>query len=176
MKLQCEICGGELLMDKPGEGAVCKNCGVSFSVDFLKNKLNNTVDNSVKNPIADFFSFKTEAAPVKKSGYNTYEELHEMIAGYFKHSMLREYEIEENVSPERFGAHPAAMKINFLFKKNGTPVLAVAILKSNRRQHGAVTSTIEAVSHCGIEYVDFFYGMPNEEHYVMGEVISALGF
>lgn len=37
--LQCDICGGQLEMDKSGAFAVCKSCGLSHSADRLKQKV-----------------------------------------------------------------------------------------------------------------------------------------
>lgn len=38
-KLQCEICGGSLLMDESGEFAACENCGMKFKKESIKKML-----------------------------------------------------------------------------------------------------------------------------------------
>ena len=39
MKLTCDLCGGELQMNLDGQGAVCVNCGMTYSVEHLRKKL-----------------------------------------------------------------------------------------------------------------------------------------
>ena len=39
MKLTCDICGAALQINSGGQGAVCTNCGVTYSTDRLKEKL-----------------------------------------------------------------------------------------------------------------------------------------
>lgn len=39
MKLTCDICGGELEMKAGEQGAICKTCGIAYSVESLKEKL-----------------------------------------------------------------------------------------------------------------------------------------
>lgn len=39
MKLTCDICGGALEMNAGGQGAVCANCGLTYSMERLKEKL-----------------------------------------------------------------------------------------------------------------------------------------
>lgn len=40
MKLACDICGGELQMSGSNEGASCVCCGMNYSIESLRNKLN----------------------------------------------------------------------------------------------------------------------------------------
>jgi len=40
MKLVCDICGGELEMEVGGKRAKCVNCGMTYSIERLKEKLN----------------------------------------------------------------------------------------------------------------------------------------
>ena len=35
-KLQCELCGGNLVMDESGEFAACENCGMRFKKETVK--------------------------------------------------------------------------------------------------------------------------------------------
>ena len=39
MKLVCEICGGTLEMKSGGKGAACTVCGLTYSLDYLKEML-----------------------------------------------------------------------------------------------------------------------------------------
>ncbi|MBQ3088375.1 MAG: hypothetical protein IJC36_01945 [Clostridia bacterium] len=40
MKLTCNICGAPLQMNPNNNGAFCTNCGMNYSVESLRNKLN----------------------------------------------------------------------------------------------------------------------------------------
>ena len=44
MKLTCDICGGTLQMNSGGTGATCVNCGMTYSVDRLREKLGGPAD------------------------------------------------------------------------------------------------------------------------------------
>ena len=39
MKLTCDVCGGELQMTIGGQSAVCVNCGITYTVERLREKL-----------------------------------------------------------------------------------------------------------------------------------------
>lgn len=39
MKLTCDVCGGELQMTSGGQTAVCVNCGITYSIERLREKL-----------------------------------------------------------------------------------------------------------------------------------------
>lgn len=39
MKLTCDICGGDLLMNTDGQSACCNRCGLAHSKERLKEKL-----------------------------------------------------------------------------------------------------------------------------------------
>lgn len=39
MKLTCDLCGGVLQMNLDGQGAVCGNCGMTYSLEHLRKKL-----------------------------------------------------------------------------------------------------------------------------------------
>lgn len=40
MKLTCDLCGGELQMNANSQGATCVGCGMNYSLDSLRKKLN----------------------------------------------------------------------------------------------------------------------------------------
>ena len=48
MKLTCDLCGGTLLMKRGGQEAACTQCGISYSIDRLREKLamNNVATNT----------------------------------------------------------------------------------------------------------------------------------
>ncbi len=37
--LKCDVCGGQLVMDAKGEFAICRSCGLAYSTDRLKQKV-----------------------------------------------------------------------------------------------------------------------------------------
>ena len=39
MKIKCDLCGGELLMDAGGQTASCVDCGMKHSLERLREKL-----------------------------------------------------------------------------------------------------------------------------------------
>lgn len=39
MKLTCDLCGSELQMTSGGQNAVCSNCGLTYSIERLREKL-----------------------------------------------------------------------------------------------------------------------------------------
>jgi len=47
MKLTCDVCGGELQMASGGQSALCVNCGITYSIDRLREKLGVKTDDSV---------------------------------------------------------------------------------------------------------------------------------
>lgn len=40
MKIMCDLCGSQLQMNADGQGAVCVNCGMTYTLDRLREKLN----------------------------------------------------------------------------------------------------------------------------------------
>lgn len=105
------------------------------------------------------------------------DELQGVFAQYFSSNLFECYEIEEFVSADTFGANNKCMPINFLFKKDNVPVLAVAIIRSAKAvRHGAVTGTKAALAAQKIKYIGFLAEMPNNEFYVKRKVLKALGF
>lgn len=46
MKLTCDVCGGELQMAFGGQSALCVNCGITYSIDRLREKLGVKNDDS----------------------------------------------------------------------------------------------------------------------------------
>lgn len=39
MKLTCDLCGGTLQMNTDGKGAVCTNCGLTYPIETLRQKM-----------------------------------------------------------------------------------------------------------------------------------------
>lgn len=94
---------------------------------------------------------------------------------YFTSAFFADYEIARDVDPTYFGAHPKCKPIQFLFKKNGKDVLAVAVLKYSSLTHPAVKDVKEACKNRRIPYLQFIVGYPNKEHYVVRRTLEELG-
>ena len=102
------------------------------------------------------------------------DELVAVFADYFKSPEFSEYDIRTNIPATEFGADPKCIPLQFLFSKNGNPVLAVAIVTKRGYTHGAVTGTQYAIIDNRIKYIRFFAGMPNEKDYVVSRVLDNL--
>ena len=94
---------------------------------------------------------------------------------YFANAFFAEYEIVRDVEPTYFGAHPKCKPIQFLFKKGGKDVLAVAVVTYTSISHPAVRSVQEHCESKNIKYLRFIVGYPNKEHYVIRRVLEELG-
>lgn len=94
---------------------------------------------------------------------------------YYANAFFVNYEIARDVEPTYFGAHPKCKPIQFLFKKDGKDVLAVAVLKYSSLTHPAVKDVKEACKKHQIPYLQFIVGYPNKEHYVVRRTLEELG-
>ncbi len=94
---------------------------------------------------------------------------------YFANAFFADYEIARDVEPTYFGAHPKCKPMQFLFRKNGKDVLAVAVLKYSSLSHPAVKDVKSACKNRGIPYLQFIVGYPNKEHYVVRRTLEELG-
>lgn len=70
--------------------------------------------------------------------------------------------------------HPACTPIQFMFKKNGAYVLAVAIVRNNTYRGMNVRGTQMICEKMRIPYIRFFEEMPNLEEYVIPRIKSYL--
>ncbi len=112
---------------------------------------------------------------IHKNDTRTEAQLVADFEKYFNNSLLEDYEIEREVSPEYFGVSPNCKSIQFLFKKNGKDVLAVAIVTYKNCTHPAIKNVKNACLEKGIKYLRFIEGYPNKEHYVVRRVLEELG-
>ena len=112
---------------------------------------------------------------VHKKDCRTEAEIVADFEKYFANAFFADYEIARDVEPTYFGAHPKCKPIQFLFKKNGKDVLAVAVLKYSSLTHPAVKDVKSACENQGIPYLQFIVGYPNKEHYVVRRTLEELG-
>lgn len=72
MKLTCDLCGGELEMKAGGQGAICTTCGLTYSMESLKEKLatsgetNTQTSNTEEEPIYDCKEYEVISAEPKR--------------------------------------------------------------------------------------------------------------
>lgn len=53
MKLTCDLCGGELQMNAGGQDATCLNCGLTYSIERLKEKMAASGETAPQTPAAE---------------------------------------------------------------------------------------------------------------------------
>lgn len=111
---------------------------------------------------------------VHRKDRRTEEQLVSDFAKHFDNTYFSDYEIVRDVDPTYFGAHRKCKPIQFLFKKNGKDVLAVAIVTYTSITHPAVKSVQKACEARDIEYLRFIVGYPNTEHYVVRRTLEEL--
>ena len=105
---------------------------------------------------------------------SNYEEFVKKIENVYNSQKFNGYEISRNIPASELGANEKCIPVNFLFKKNGAPVLAVLLLKVNRHSHIAVTGTMQACENKGIKVIYFYKDMPNKREYVLEKTIAGL--
>lgn len=90
-KLQCEICGGSLIMTEDGENAVCENCGMRFKKETIK-KMILELSGSVKID-----------GPVQVEGMESADALYRRGQGF---EQIEEYEKAKRVYKELTNKYP----------------------------------------------------------------------
>ncbi|MCR5207072.1 MAG: hypothetical protein K6C14_01165 [Eubacterium sp.] len=87
-----------------------------------------------------------------------------------------DYEVKKRVSAAELdpSCHPKCAPIQFLFIKNGTPVLAVALVRTNNYRGMNVVATKKIVEDRGIKYLRFFEEYANEKEYVVNRIKNNL--
>ena len=67
MKLTCDLCNGELQMTTGGQSAVCSNCGITYPIERLREKLGAQNTPIVDARSADLSTTPTVIAPTQDS-------------------------------------------------------------------------------------------------------------
>ena len=199
----CDICNGELTVARGGQYAVCEQCGMKHTIERVKEKLTfadnskkateyqteNFMDNGSFNEDtkiydANFTPLDDEIVDAETSEVivfeeentqpNDYEAFVKKIESIYNSQNFSGYEISRNVPAFELGANKNCIPVNFLFKKNDLPVLAVLLLKVNRHSHIAVTGTMKACENKGVNIIYFYKDMPNKREYVLEKTIAGL--
>ena len=66
--------------------------------------------------------------------------------------------------------HPKCAPVTFMFFKNGAPVLAVALVRTNNYRGMNVKATQQICFDRGIRYIRFYHEFKNEETYVVNRI------
>lgn len=103
------------------------------------------------------------------------EELRWTFEQYYLSERFSAYKIRQQVSPAFFGEHPACKPVDFLFFRDGVPLLAVNIVPRTGISHPAIRNIQKACQRMNIKYLRFVIGCPNTEHYVMRRTLEELG-
>ena len=82
------------------------------------------------------------------------------------------YSIEHSIHASVFdaSAHQKCYPITYLFRKNGTPVLAVLVMNRNQSRAMIAVGTYRVLDANGIPYIRFYKGMENREDYVINRI------
>lgn len=175
-----------------GGDAVCTKCGLNYSIERLRELMDPSkpcesvsMGQSPKEDASYYVKDYSEEELAQLEGrvgdyfgsdLRTAEMLRQDVREYLSSSIFSDYEIEEMIPAEKFGANRKCMPVDFMLKKNGKPIIAILILRSARRSHGAVTGTISAVSDNNIKYLGLTVGMPNTEFYIKRKILKIIGY
>ena len=83
-----------------------------------------------------------------------------------------DFEVRRNVSADTLqpGCHPACAPVQFLFYRDGSPVLAVVLVKTNNYRGMNVVATKKICENLGIRYIRFYHEYENAEDYVVKRI------
>jgi len=140
------------------------------------------------------FGGKSKPQTVDISKPATAEELkknvpdfsYEQWKAYFEKIFTTEFpgrDFEKDVSAEELvnltglssQPHPACAPVDFLFLKDGKPVVAVVLVRANTYRGMNVKGTHDICLDAGLEYVRFFIDMQNTGDYVANRMKAYLG-
>lgn len=68
------------------------------------------------------------------------------------------------------GVHPKCAPVSYMFLKNGSPCLAVVLVRANNYRGMNVKATKEICEEKGIKYIRFFEEMENRREYVINRI------
>lgn len=120
-------------------------------------------------------------APAKVASEMSADELKARIAKVFAEK-LTDTDVETNVSAGRLceicgldaDVHPACTPVDFIVKKNGTPCLAIVVVRPNTYRGMNVIGTKDICEKAGVPYMRFFTNMTNDEQYVEERIKNAI--
>lgn len=106
----------------------------------------------------------------------THGELQERIASVIE-DKFTDYTVEKDVPATAFVPmpHEKARPISLLIKKNGRPVLAIAVATFNNYRSYPTKTTREAIESQKITYIRFFCEYTNTPDYIANRLASYLG-
>lgn len=136
----------------------------------IKKQIDSAFNNSNDDPVIN--TTQSTVMSVENIYANEYNTDEVYFSNIITQDKFPDYTIEKSVHPEVFDstAHPKCYPISYLFKKDGEPVLAVLIMKTNQYRAMIAVGTYEILDNNNIKYIRFFKGMKNEESYVINRI------
>ena len=136
----------------------------------IKKQIDSAFNNSNDDPVIN--TTQSTVMSVENIYANEYNTDEVYFSNIITQDKFPDYTIEKSVHPEVFDstAHPKCYPISYLFKKDGEPVLAVLIMKTNQYRAMITVGTYEILDNNNIKYIRFFKGMKNEESYVINRI------
>lgn len=154
---------------------ILKNVASKIKEEVM-NKLDETVSSSSSSSASENTSVQKVDTSKTKAPSKDYSLAHNTDDSYFA-AMLTDdkfpgYTIEKAVHPKVFdsNAHEKCFPISYLFKNNGTPVLAVFVMNLNQRRAMISVGSYDVLDNNNIKYIRFYKGMKNEESYVLNRI------
>lgn len=161
----CPQCGSR----NRSSSRFCTTCGATLETS---RQTSVSVARSVEPQIYDFRHIRDVANVVK---YETLSEpLNHLFYSYLNQNLI-DCKVDSKINAETLfpNAPKYAMPINFLVQK-GNKRVAVLLLKNGREYRYSVLETKELCKENGVEVLQFFLHLPNEESYVVERVRKAL--
>ena len=154
---------------------ILKNVASKIKEEVM-DKLDETFSTSSSSPASQNASAQKVNTATAKVSSDQYSLDYNTDDSYFA-SMLTDdkfpgYTIEKAVHPKVFdsNAHEKCFPISYLFKNNGTPVLAVFVMNLNQRRAMISVGSYDVLDNNNIKYIRFYKGMKNEESYVLNRI------
>ncbi len=106
-------------------------------------------------------------APVRKEFVDQFPKFDDIISRNFA-----DYEVRRNVPASELmsDCHPACTPVQFMFYKDGKPVLAVVLVKENNYRGMNVLGTKRICDAKNITYIRFYHEYENDEAYVVERI------
>ncbi len=186
MKLTCDLCGGSLRMNLGGKDASCTACGLTYSLDRLREKLGviqtpaspkQTAPQSAPAAMPDNSFVHTENTAPK----TTYSQA-PAVSAYAFSGTVQEYfrtvlshgfpdcELYTNVPNEKL-----EIPITFMLCKDGKPAAAIFLLDSHDNlNRSAVGRAVRFLASARIPATHFYEDYRNDASYVADRVRTAM--
>lgn len=105
--------------------------------------------------------------PKKRAAEDQFPKFDDIISRNFP-----DYEVRRNLPASELmsDCHPACTPIQFMFYKDGAPVLAVVLVRENNYRGMNVLGTKKICDAKNIKYIRFYHEYENNETYVVNRI------